>query len=159
MNTPADSGGGLEERLEAMAGWTSWIFALHADLRHRLLQPVIPDYEATDGSMNSKRGTAPHPADGQPECLTDRALTRMISSAVEKNYRPTLVAMPIGHYALNPALPTRQRRQVETQLISGRSTVLILACIEDPIHLTPEGALILTSELARRLPRALDSGR
>ena len=150
------SEGGIEQALEAAAGTASWIFALHADLRHRLLGPVIPDYERQTEGISAGRDDEPGPdRSGSPVDLRSyRALGRMVEDAVRKHYRPVFVAMPvIRHYSLDPALEPAIEG-AGGMLIDLRSvTELHPGLYEDPIHLTPAGASILTAELARRLPR------
>ena len=151
-----DSGGGIEHVLEAAAGAASWIFALHADLRHRLLGPVIPDYERQTNQINAVRGKETISGTTAPRAIARSysALGRMIEGAVRKGYRPVFVAMPvIQTYSLDPELRPIIKA-AGGMLIDMRSTSgLHPGLYEDPIHLTPDGASILTAELAARLPR------
>ncbi len=154
------AGAGLEEHLQALTAKGSWTYALHADLRHRLLGPVIPRYESQTNRLNEARRSTQNQGVGSRPVFTYRALDRILADAQSKGYNPVIVAMPVkGRYEIDPALGQTVAASGGIFLDLRNAPGLDAGSFDDPIHLSKSGSRILTAELAHRLPGILPNLR
>ena len=147
---------GLAERTAYLLSSFCAVYAYQERIKHRILDRVIPDFRPGMRKINAiiteSQGVREAQASQMPR-LTYRRLRRFMAMLKRSGTRGVFVAMPLGDWPLDAAIPEMVREAGMTFVDCRRTALPALTgdYAPDGFHLGKAGARIYSRFLAKKL--------